>query len=360
VWRARLGGAARAGLFAAAVVAATVVAAACSAPAPPPDLARAERFEAGGKDAEALDSFARAASSCDGRKGKELRDRWCAAALLGRASTLERLGRLPEAADAYEAVRLRVDGDPASRGLAEAARLRLALGEEERAYDLYWKVIAQHPDELAAEDALRRVVVDGRRRNARQLRDVLAELRTRLEGTEIADNLLYTEAILDRDDLADPAAALAALDAYVEQYPEGPLLDDALWEAAKLARAAGDGKGAVTRLRKLLATRDQAYVLGSYHSVHLDDAQLLAGQILRDDLGDARGAASAFAKIGEHYPDSTLRDDALWEEAATREALGETARACKLLARLGGKFPDSRWNLTEAPAAKTRLGCAIR
>lgn len=336
---------------------ALAVAAACSAPARPRDLEQAEELELRGDLEHALAAYTRALSACDGRKGKELRDRWCAAALIGRAQTLERSGRREEAADAYEAIPLRVDGDPAARGVAEAARLRLELGEEKRGYDLYWKVIVDFPDTLAAEDALRRVLVDGRRRNARQLAGVLAALRERLDGTAIADNLLYTEALLARDDLGDAAGALRLLDRYVEAYPDGPLRDDALWESAQLARAAGDASGAVRRLRALLATREQAYVMGSYFSVHLDDAQLLVGQILRDDLGDARAAATAFARLPSDYPDSTLRDDALWEEAVTREALGDAAAACKLLARLADKFPDSRWNLSEAPERKKRLGC---
>src|SRR5205085_6411683 len=106
---------------------------------------------------------------------------------------------------------------------------------------------------------------------------------------------------------------------------------DARWNAARLSRALGDPKGAVDRLRGLLATREISIGAGSYFSIWLDDAQLLLGQILRDDLHDLPAAAAAFRKLPKDYPASVLKDDALYELAVTLEQAGDHAGACRTI-----------------------------
>src|SRR5262249_2974675 len=134
---------------------------ACSAPAPPPDLSRAESLARAGRDAEALAAFDAAARECrDVPPPPSARARFCAAAAMERAETLDRAGRRDEGAAAYEAVPAALPRDRATGAgaLAAAARVRLGLGEDRRAYDLLWRVIVDYPEESAAEDALRSVV----------------------------------------------------------------------------------------------------------------------------------------------------------------------------------------------------------
>jgi len=239
--------------------------------------------------------------------------------------------------------------DDAARALHEAAMLELRRGHDKPAYDLFWRVIVEHPDSTAADDALRVVVRDGRRRDARQLDGVLAQLWQRHKETELGDNLLSYRAELAEKELGEPKAALDHWDQIATRYPKGPLFDDACWHAARLARAGGDPKGAISRLRKLLATKEEAFMVGSYHSVFLDDSQLEVGRILRDDLGDGRAALPEFARLGKDYEDSVLRDDALFELAVTQAALGDPGAACATFASLRKKFADSKY-LLEPPA----------
>ncbi len=98
----------------------------------------------------------------------------------------------------------------------------------------------------------------------------------------------------------------------------------------------------MTRLRGLLATREVAIGAGSYFSIWLDDAQLLLGVILRDDLKDYPAAIKAFEKLPKDYPASTLRDDALFELAKTHHAAGD-GKQCDTMRTLNAKFPESKY-----------------
>ncbi len=331
-----------------------LLAAACSATPTPRGLARAEALERAGRDGEAARAYDEAAGAlCDGTRD---RSRWCAAALRGGAAARARSGQPEAAAAAYERIPASLPGlpDEQAAAMVAAAGLHLELGHDERAYDLYWRVLVEHPESAAAEDALRAVVADGRRRDARQLYGVLRDLYARLHGTAVGDNLLWSMAALAREELHEPAAALEACDRLVVAHPESPLRDDAAWQGALLARAAGDAEGAARRLRALLETRERSLVVGSYHSVHLDDAQLLLGVILRDELRRPRDAAGELRKLPRHYPESVLRDDALYELAITHQALGERAHACRALAELPG---ESKYRLEKAPSLMRALGC---
>jgi TolA-binding protein len=101
-----------------------------------------------------------------------------------------------------------------------------------------------------------------------------------------------------------------------------------------------------------------AWGVGSYFSIHLDDAQLELGRILRDHLRDPGGALAAFARVGEDYPASTLLDDAQLERAVTLAALGRRAEACDALDHLAAKWPDSKYLLERAPRLRGQLGCS--
>lgn len=343
-----------------AIVALHFLVSACSAAAPPPDLTRGEALARAGRDDEALAAFEAAARGCAGAPAPpSARGRFCAAALRERAETLDHAGRREEAAAAFESIPSALPRDAATgaAALEAAARIRLALGQEQRAYDLLWRIVVDYPDESAAEDAVRTVVADGRRRDPRALYDVLRDLYARLVATAVADNLLWAMAHIALDDLHDEARALDDLDRIVAAHPKSPFVDDALWEGAALARARHDAEGAVRRLRVLLAMRETSALIGSYYSVHMPRAELELGRILRDDLGRPAEALAAFARLPADYPKSRYLDDALYESAVTRAALGDGPAACRDLAELARRWPESRYQLADAPALAARLGC---
>lgn len=353
-----MSGRAGAGLVAVAVAGLVL---ACSAPALHPDLASAEGAEKRGDHELALAHYDAALASCRREKMPRRRAETCASAHLGRAELLDRMGRERQAAAAYEDVPRALPGDrtAAATGLYRAGRIYLRLGDDTRAYELLWQTITHYPDQAFAGDALRHVVRDGRRRNPAQLYEVLGSLIQPLSGTGVGDNLLYVMAQVAEEDMGDRDAALALHDKLAVEYPHSGMRDDALWHAARLARALGDARGAVVRLERLLATREVALGAGSYFSIWLDNAQLELGRVLRDDLGELDAAAAAFARLPELYPDSILIDDALWEAAVSWDRAGDRGRVCAALAALRG-HPDSKYELERAPALRRKHGCPGR
>jgi tetratricopeptide (TPR) repeat protein len=304
--------------------------AACSAPAVQSDLATAEAHQRAGRSDAALAAYATAQTTCQKLRDRRIRRDTCAEAHIRRAELLEDLDRKQEAAAAYEATPKALAGDdvPSAKALYRAGRLRLALGQEEQAYELLWRTITEYPDVAYADDALRTLLADGRRRNPKQMYDVLAGLLESVDDAEVADQMLYAMADLAEHELASPAVAVQHLDRIAADYPDGGLRDEAWWHGARLARAGGDPRGAADRLRKLLATREVAFGIGSYFSVWLDDSLLELGRILRDDLHDPAGALAAFERLPRDYPRRPgLRRPRQAEEGLARLPLGARAGA---------------------------------
>lgn len=329
----------------AAVVAAGLAIAACSAPATLPELQTAERRADAGDVEGALAAYRAAQATCHELRSARRARAACADALLGEAEVLEHAGRTREAIDVYLAVPARAPDDGATAAIAvhRAGGLLLRAGEVVPAWTALWRVVTDWPDEAPAADAVRALLDDGRRRDARALADQLATVLTALAETGVADNLVWSLADLAEHELANLPAARAFYDRIPADYPGSGLRDDARWHAARLSRVLGDPRGAATRLRGLLATREVAIGAGSYFSIWLDDAQLELGRILRDDLADTAGAVAAFERLPRDYPASILRDDALYELAVTHARAHHRAAACAALARLAKLDAESKY-----------------
>lgn len=319
--------------------------AACSAPATLSELTAAEQRAAAGDTDGAVAAYRAAQGKCGQLRPPRRARAACAEALLGEGEALERAGRTQPAIDAYLAVPARAAGDDAASAIAvyRAGELLLRAGQPAPAWTALWRVVTDWPDEPTAADALRALLDDGRRRDARALADELARILTPLAGSAVGDNVVWSLADLGEHELANPGAARALYDQIPVDYPASGLRDDARWHAARLSRALGDPAGAATRLRALLATREVALGAGSYFSIWLDDAQLELGRVLRDELADLPGAAAAFRRLPRDYPASILADDALYELAVTQQRAGERAAACATVAQLRKQAPDSKY-----------------
>ena len=335
------------------IVASMVVTWACSAPATLSELSTAERRADAGDTEGALAAYRTAQTKCGALRPATRAKTTCASALLGEAEVLEHAGRTREAIDAYLAIPARATDDPTTSATAvhRAGELLLRVGDVTPAWTALWRVVTDWPDEQAAGDAIRALLEDGRRRDARALADQITQILTALADTTVADNLVWSLADLNEHELANLSVARGYYDRIPAEFPKSGLRDDARWHGARLSKELGDPQGAVDRLRGLLATREVAYMSGSYFSVWLDNAQLELGRVLRDSIADLPGAIAAFEQLPKHYPASILRDDALFELAVTHARAGDQTKACATFAKIATQSPESKYlaRRTEIP-----------
>jgi tetratricopeptide (TPR) repeat protein len=281
----------------------------------------------------------------------------CALAAVRLAELAESGERWREAFEAWlRAAHSTKSQRTAARAVVRAAELAQSrLGDDSEAEALAWRALESYPDEIAADDALKLGMRLAERRDWLALDARLAALYPRLLRFDVGDNLLFERGLLlARHDRG--AEAVAVFDQLADAYPHSSLRDDGLWRASELLRAAGDFEGALRRLRRILATRKDALITGSYNYLQLDDAQLLVGRIYLDDLHDPARAAEALQLLADDYPESVLRDDALYDLARARVEQHDVPTACRSLARLLQQFPDGN-RVRAARALQAELHC---
>jgi len=92
----------------------------------------------------------------------------------------------------------------------------------------------------------------------------------------------------------------------------------------------------------MLAAREASHISGSYERPRFADAAYRVAELYRDELDEPEAAQRAFHAVFLEYPSSTLRDDALWQEALLARKSSESA-ACAPLTDLLQQLPDSRY-----------------
>ncbi|MGZ3442235.1 MAG: tetratricopeptide repeat protein [Polyangia bacterium] len=333
-----------------------LVAAGCSGAPLPADFSRAQSLESTDPDRarslyDALDVRCRS---------ERLPHDDCALVAVRLAELDESAGRWPDAEARWlRAAEVTRQPRTAARALQRAADVAHAdLRDDGAAATLAWRAVESYPDEIAADDALKLAVRIDEARDWSALSAHLGALYPRVVQFDVGDNVLFERGmLLSRHDRA--AEAIAIFDQLADAYPHSSLRDDGLWRAAELLRTSGDFDGALRRLRRILASRKDAIITGSYNYLQLDDAQLLVGRIYLDDLHDPAHAAEAFELLADDYPESVLRDDALYDLARAKKEQHDLPAACRALARLIKQFPDGN-RVRAARALQQELACAVQ
>jgi len=333
---------------------ALVVVAGCSGAPLPADFAHAQSLES--TDPERARSIYEALDArC--RHGERLAHDDCALVAVRLAELAESSERWSDAEAAWlRAADVTKQPGTAARALQRAAYLaHTDLHDDGAAATLAWRAIESYPDEIAADDALKLVIRIDEPRDWQALAARLAALYPRVVKFDVGDNVLFERGmLLSRHDRA--ADAIVVFDGLADAYPHSSLRDDGLWRAAELLRGSGDFEGALKRLRRILSSRKDAIITGSYNYLQLDDAQLLVGRIYLDDLHDPARAAEAFELLADDYPESVLRDDALYDLARARQEQHDQPAACRALKRLIAQFPNGN-RFRAATSLRQELGC---
>jgi len=300
------------------------------------DRDAAESAYAHGKFAEAAERWLGAAqAAASARDRSEARYR--------AAASYERAGRVEDARKWY-AVLAGGKSERAPRATFALADLRLASGDTEGGLVDLEAAIRKYPRSAIASLALRRYFSALADQGGDQaVLDYIQRIEAELGQGDLAEQLAYERA-RRLDSLARTADAVRA---YVEvadrfPYPYGAYWDDALLRGAELAHQQGDPNRAIALLERMLRARETSHLSGSYERPHFADAAYKLAELYRDARRDPGAARRAFRGVFVDYPTSTLRDDALWQEALLARRTAEPL-ACAPLELLVKQLPDSRY-----------------
>jgi tetratricopeptide (TPR) repeat protein len=232
------------------------------------------------------------------------------------------------------------------RGALEAARIRLAHGDNERAERDLLALARRWPATAPARRAFDLILEQHASRDPSGT-SALAWIDQTLpsfRGTALEPNLVWRRArqLAAMGRYAESLAAYETLMAF--PYPFDVHLDDGALEYAQLLEHEGRPRDAIRVIDRALSTREVSLTVpGEYERPHYHDLQWMKARVLRDDLHDAAAAADAFHDLYAHFRDSILRDNALAEEAALREQLGQHDRVCDIDWTLAREFPCTRF-----------------
>lgn len=310
--------------------------------------AAAERAYAAGRYDEAARHWQNAERAAE-RKRDRLEARY------RQAASLRRAGRASEAADLLASiVREAPASERAARAAYDRADIEIEQGDPKKGQAMLERLLHDYPRSGVARHALARHLdwLDEQGGSERVLA-YLEQANAALSKTELAETLAFEKArVLER--AGRDAEALAQYLAVARRfpYPRGAHWDDALWYASGLEVRLGRPARAVEHLERMLAEMEPSHLQGSYQRPRYDDAQFRIAELWRDQLSDPARARREFRAVFQEHPTSTLRDDALWQEAVLASRAGDGAAACGALELLLEHLPDSRY------AACTRALCA--
>ena len=256
------------------------------------------------------------------------------------ATSYERAGRVEDAAKWY---RLLASGksERAPRATFALADLRLASGDAAGGLAELEAAIRKFPSSAIAALALRRYFSAlAEQGGDRAVLAYIDRVEPELGHTDLAEQLQYERA-RRLDALGDITAALTAYVALADRfpYPYGAFWDDALLRGADCELRLGRSENAIALLERMLRAREASHLSGSYERPHFADAAYRVAELYRDARHDPEAARRAFRGVFVEYPSSTLRDDALWQEALLARRVAES-QACAPLELLVKQLPD--------------------
>jgi len=260
------------------------------------------------------------------------------------ATSYERAGRVEDARKWYR-VLASGKSERAPRAAFALADLRLASGDGAGGLADLEAAIRKYPRSAIASLALRRYFSALAERGGDQaVLDYIQRIEPELGQSDLAEQLLYERARrLDASGQAEQALTAYVTVADRFPYPYGAFWDDALLRGADCELRLGRPEQAIALLERMLHARETSHMSGSYERPHFADAAFRLAELYRDAKHDQNAARRAFRAVFLQYPTSTLRDDALWQEALLARRVSEPL-ACEPLQLLVEQLPDSRYS----------------
>lgn len=264
-----------------------------------------------------------------------------------RALMDERLGRLPEAREAY----LRIAASPTSVYDDDAgeALFRMAMLAREHDRDevaagrWFERLLVSYPNTSFAPDAFDAMVERLRGQGdfegaLRYAEGVYAALR----NTEVADDALYRIARIADEDLNRPKEALGRYLELTRRFPRSSYTDDAAWKAADCYGRIGETEMEYRTLEAMLDEREVSWIMADYESRYYVPA-LLRMAAIREKQGRLLDAVAVLRRFRDTYDLSLKRDDTGFDIVRLLVAAGRRDEAFDMLAELQETYPESRF-----------------
>lgn len=234
------------------------------------------------------------------------------------------------------------------------------LGDAERGRVMKRRVIERYPKSVSAEFATRDLAAHYRDKQAfTAMRAELDELYAKVDGTPVADNILFEVGETLEVEADNPDAALPYYRRLYETYPDSGLADDALWQAAMIYHRRQNWPDALRLFSRLADNVETSWFVGSYNSPWANDARMQLGLTHLLYLDDYETALEHFERYADDFPTSIERDDAAWHIVQTYRLMGDGERYRESLGAFIEDYPESRYvreahdRLAEIGGAKT-------
>ncbi len=271
-----------------------------------------------------------------------------ALALFRLAQIHEKAARWDEADAAY--VRVVETGVYERAALAEMRRGVIAVEQGRPGGEARLRALVEaYPDSAAADKTLRWLSVTSDRRfpDAAADRDLVAWMQSLVERfpeRNVADNAQFWTGWVQVFRIGDLGAARRTLRAFVQRWPESPVLDPVVSLLAGVHQLTGQWRlaaDAYATLPRLHATAK--YWFGEFRTPALDDAANMVGMLLYHGARDLEAAEAAWRDLLSRFATSRTRDDAWWGLANIAFERGDREEASRMLRSLLEDTPDSRY-----------------
>jgi len=209
--------------------------------------------------------------------------------------------------------------------------------------DIFRAVVTRFPDEPAAKRSV--VWIRDILKNRGPVADVVAELQTlygEVARSAVGPNLAFEAALLLEGLGGDgPAQALSLYSLVVRRHPDSGLVDDALFESARISMNLGYHWDAVGFLKTIMKRRETSLLFGSYDSAMYPKAAFLLAETTFLATGDPEDAVDHYRRFISTYKESSRRDDAWFRIYEIRKEEGRIDEARAVLHVLVNEFPLS-------------------
>lgn len=304
-------------------------------------LAEGARASNAGRARESAEAYERAAAATSNVHDRDVAH-WVAGDRYARAGDTNRALEIFDALAAETPLR-----ELTAKAILSAALLRIERVDRDRGHRDLEAMLVRAPNSGAAKTAVRRLLANAEE-NGAGLAWVEAHL-VQLKGTSLEESLLFEKATR----LEAKGELDRARDVFVEladrfPYPKGPYFDDALERAAIIEERQNRPERAAMLLERSLDMRTTAWVIGSNQRPRFSASLYRLAKLYAGPLNDHEKAKARYKRLYEDFTASTLRDDALWDEAWLWKSEGKQEQFCDRLAALVSRFPTSRY----APCAE--------